>query len=124
MRAILGAAALMLLMATTAAAQQFPPPTGPVTFCGTQASPAADSFTLVFDGNAPEALTMLGSIPAACPVGTTHAFEIPANRFTVGQHTVQVRSTNAFGTTDGATITVTVGVAPGPFTITGVIPPA
>lgn len=112
-----------LATARDASAQQFPPPTGPVTFCGTQTPPNADSYTLVFDGGAPEAVTLAAPV-AACPNGSTHSFTIPAARFTVGQHTVRIRATNAFDTTAGPIYTVTVGVAPGPFTVNAVIPPA
>ncbi|MCL4848760.1 MAG: hypothetical protein KJ066_19600 [Acidobacteria bacterium] len=116
---------LLLAIAGPVAAQEtpIPPPTGPVVFCGEQIAPTADTYALMFDGGAPEALTMDAAVEPACPVGTTHSFRVPAARFTVGQHTLAVRATNAYGTTDGPIYTVTVGIAPGPFSITAVIPP-
>lgn len=115
-----GALALILLPAVAVAQSQFPPPADPVTICGTQAPPSADSYTLVFDNAAPEPVTL--NAPAAiCPTGSTHSFTLPAARFTVGQHTIQIRATNAFGTTNGSVHTVSVGIAPGPFSVTAVI---
>lgn len=107
-----------------ALAQTIPPPTNPVVFCGTQALPEATSYQLAFDGGAFEALTMDAAVNAGCPAGTTHSFSVVANRFTVGTHTLQVKSINAFGQTDGPVYTVTVGIAPGPFTIHAVIGPS
>lgn len=104
-----------------AQSSQFPPPAGPVTICGTQTAPNADTYQLVFDGGAPEPVSLTAP-DAACPAGSTHSFALPAARFTVGQHTLQVIATNAFGSTTGPAYTVTVGIAPGPFTITAVVP--
>lgn len=112
-----------------------PQPSGPVAFCGTQAAPIADSYQFIFDGGAPEAVTMTTpGDPAGNPLrtfcdanapGWTHSFSIPAARFVVGTHTVIVRAINAFGSTNGPSFAVTVGIAPGPFTINGVgVPPA
>jgi hypothetical protein len=112
--------ALAVYPSLVAAQGQFPPPPGPVTFCGTQAAPVAVSYQLVFDGAAPEAVA-LGAAVAACPAGSTHSFTLPANRFTVGVHTVRLIATNAFGSTTGPVYTVSVGIAPGPFTVTAVV---
>lgn len=121
----LSALALILGVSTTAAAQsQFPPPANPVTICGTQAAPVAVSYQLIFDGAAPEAVTLAAPAAAACPVGSTHSFTLPAARFTVGVHTVVIRATNAFGSTNGPSYTITVGIAPGQFTVGAVIPGA
>lgn len=115
--------AVALATATPAMAQQqIPPPTGPVVFCGAQAPPTADTYQMIFDGGTPEAVTMTAP-DAGCPVGSTHSYSVPASRFTVGSHTVQIRGTNQFGSTTGPSFTVVVGVAPGQFTTTGVIPP-
>lgn len=113
--AILGVPAL-------AGAQQIPPPTDPVPFCGTQASPAADSYTVSVDGGAAQPLTMDATPNAGCAAGET-SFTLPASFFTVGSHTVAVTARNTFGSTPGPAYTVTVGIAPGAFTITRVIPP-
>lgn len=112
---------LSLLVGATLGAQQIPPPAGPVTFCGVQSAPAADTYQLVFDGGAPEALTMDATTHSMCPAGTTHSFQIPAARFTVGAHSVQVIGANAFGSTPGPVYAVEVGIAPGSFTVNAVI---
>ena len=112
---------VIVWLGSSVSAQQIPPPAGPVTFCGVQAAPAADTYQLVFDGGAPEALTMDATVHSMCPVGTTHSFQIPAMRFTVGSHTVQVVGTNPFGTTAGPVYAVEVGIKPGEFTINAVI---
>ncbi len=112
--------ACLAVTVDASAQSQFPPPADPVTICGTQAAPTADSYTLVFDGGAPEAVT-LGAAAAVCPVGSTHSFTLPAARFSVGAHTIQIRATNAFGTTAGPVHAVTVGIAPGQFSVTAVI---
>lgn len=105
----------------SASAQAIPQPTGAVVFCGAQAAPAdVESYELVFNGGAPEALTMDETLAEGCPDGSTHSFRLPASRFTVGQHTLLVRARNQFGTTDGPIYTVTVGIAPGQFTVTAV----
>lgn len=108
-------------MPLAVSAQGIQPPTGPVVFCGTQALPAATSYTLSFDSGADEALTMDASVDAACPAGTSHSFKLPAARFTVGTHSVTVTATNQFGSTVGPAYSVVVGIAPGAFTITAVI---
>jgi hypothetical protein len=107
---VIMAAVAVLAGAGSAFAQgsQFPPP------------PGATSYQLVFDGAAPEAITPAAPV-AACPAGSTHSFTLPPARFTVGAHTVRLVATNAFGSTTGPIYTVTVGIAPGPFTITAVI---
>ena len=112
---------IALLFALVFSAQAIPPPTGPVVFCGQQAAPEASSYLLVFNGGAPEPLTMDASPDAACPTGTTNSFRLAAARFTVGNHTLLVRAVNTFGSTDGPVYDVTVGIAPGKFTITAVI---
>lgn len=114
----------LLALASVSEAQQIPVPTGPVTFCGVQAAPVADSYTVAIDGGAPVALTMDAALNAACPAGSTHSFQIAAASFPIGNHTLVVRGTNAFGTTVGPAYAVTVGIAPGQFTITALIPPA
>ena len=119
--------ALLLLLAPLAArsaSAQIPPPSGPVTFCGTQALPAATSYTVAVDTATPAPLTMAATVAAACPAGATHSFTLAASLFPIGTHQVVVRSINAFGTTTGPAFTVTVGIAPGVFTITALIPPA
>ena len=114
---------MLLALASGAAAQQIPQPTGPVTFCGVQAAPAADSYTVAVDGGAPVALTMEATLNPACPAGSTHSFQVAASSFPLGNHTLVVRATNAYGTTVGPTYAVTVGIAPGSFTINAVIGP-
>ncbi len=112
-----------LLLPAAARAQSIPPPAGPVTICGTQAAPAATSYQLVFDAGAPEAVTLTAPAAAACPSGSTHSFTIAAARFPVGQHSVKVLPINTFGTTTTSpSISITVGIAPGAFTPTAVIP--
>jgi len=112
-----------LLLWASSASAQIGPPTGPVTFCGTQAQPAPDSYTVRVDGGTPQPLTLDVTPNAQCPAGQL-SFQLPAAAFVVGQHSVQVIGRNTFGSTDGAAFTVTVGIAPGEFTITSVIPPA
>lgn len=103
-----------------AAQSQFPPPAGPVTICGTQAPPTADQHQMIFDGGTPESVTLDAPV-AACPSGSTHSFTLPASRFTVGTHTIALVATNAFGSTTGPAYTITVGIAPGQFTVTAVV---
>ncbi len=112
-----------LALPASSANAQIPVPSGPVLFCGTQAAPAADSYTVSVDDAAPVPLTMSATVDARCPAGDTHSFTLPASLFTVGTHTVRVRSVNAFGGTNGPAYNVTVGIAPGQFTITSVLPP-
>ena len=114
---------LFALVASRAEAQQIPVPTGPVTFCGVQAQPAADSYLVTVDTAPAQPLTMDTPPNPACAAGET-SFRLPANLFTLGQHTVTVTSRNAFGSTVGPVFRVTVGIAPGQFTITSVIPPS
>lgn len=109
--------------ATSSAEEQIQPPNGPVTFCGAQAPPAGDSHTVSVDGG-PEQPVTLAPPAAACPAGSTHSFTLPASLFPIGNHTVRVTSINAFGATAGPSYNVTVGIAPGQFTVTAVIPPA
>lgn len=123
-RVALALAAFVLTSSLALAQEPIPEPTGPVVFCGEQATPSADTYQLIFDGGAPEALTMDATLNAACPVGSTHSFQVDAVRFTVGDHTLVVTATNQFGSTNGPTYVVTVGIAPGPFTINAVISPA
>lgn len=113
--------AVLLLPVLSSA--QIQPPSGPVTFCGTQAAPAADTYEVVVDGGPPAPLTMNTPV-AACPAGATHSFTLAANLFPIGNHSVVVRAVNPFGTTAGPSYAVTVGIAPGQFTVTAVIPPA
>lgn len=115
--------AMACLMVVGASAQQIPPPSGPVTFCGTQATPVAESYTIAIDGAAAVPLTMDATVNAACPAGTTHSFQVPASAFPIGAHTLVVAAVNAFGATAGPSFAVTVGIAPGAFTITALIPP-
>jgi hypothetical protein len=114
-----------LVPAWAGAQTPIPQPTGPVVFCAEQTPPAADSYELRFDGGALEPLAMDATLDPACSTvpGATHSFRLPAGRFSVGTHTLQVRATNAFGATDGPVYTVVVGIAPGPMTIKAVIPP-
>ena len=97
------------------------PSFGPVVFCGTQATPNADSYQLVFNDGKPEPLTMDATVDAACPEGASHSFRLPAERFTVGSHTLTIVATNAFGTTEGPIYRVVVGIRPGQFTITAIV---
>lgn len=123
MRRVLMMVVGLLALAGVVEAQQIPQPTGPVTFCGTQAAPAADSYTVAVDGGTPVPLTMDATLNPACPAGSTHSFQVAAASFPIGTHTVVVRAVNAFGTTVGPAYTVQVGIAPGQFTVTAVIPP-
>lgn len=123
MRRVLMMVVGLLALASVVEAQQIPQPTGPVTFCGVQAAPAADSYTVAVDGGTPVPLTMDAVLNPACPAGSTHSFQVAASSFPIGNHTLVVRATNAFGTTVGPTYAVTVGIAPGQFTISAVIPP-
>jgi hypothetical protein len=121
LRAVL-ALALATLAAPAAAQSSFPPPPGPVTVCGTQAAPVATSYQLVFDGGAPEAVTLTAPAAAVCPGPSTHSFTIPAARFTVGTHTVKLIPANAFGSNATSTaFTATVGIAPGTFSVTAIL---
>lgn len=124
MRSLILTIALLVAVAVPTVAQQIPQPTGPVTFCGTQALPTADTYTVSVDGGAAQALTMSASVDARCPGGTSHSFTLPATLFPIGNHSVQVTAINQFGSTAGPTYSVTVGIAPGAFTITAVLPPA
>ena len=122
---------------TSSAEEQIPPPTGPVTFCGTQATPTADSYRyqvgtvtsapgasplVVTWDNAEADLTLVAPV-AACPAGQTHSFALPASLFPIGRRAVRIMSVNAIGSTPGPAYLVVVGIAPGQFTITAVIPP-
>lgn len=120
-RLILSLLSLLLWLPASSEAQ-IQPPAGPVTFCGTQAAPVADSYSVVVDGGAPQPLTTTAPV-AACPAGATHSFTLPAALFPIGTHTVIVRATNTFGSTAGPAYQVVVGIAPGQFTVTAVIPP-
>lgn len=113
-----------LALPVSSADAQILPPAGPVTFCGTQATPTADSYTVSVDGGAATPLSMSATIDSRCPAGTTHSFTLPAAAFPIGQHTVAVTASNAFGATAGPVYTVTVGIAPGAFTVVAVLPPA
>lgn len=124
MRRVLMMVVGLLALAGVVEAQQIPQPTGPVTFCGVQAAPAADSYTVAVDGGTPVPLTMDATLNAACPAGSTHSFQVAASSFPIGNHTLVVRGTNPFGTTVGPTYAVVVGIAPGTFTITAIVPPA
>jgi hypothetical protein len=115
--------ALALVVPALAGAQSIPPPTGPVTFCGTQAAPAATAYTVSVDGGAAAPLTMTAPPASACPSGATHSFTLPASIFTVGTHRVVVTAANSFGSTAGPEYQVVVGIRPGQFTVTAVVPP-
>jgi hypothetical protein len=125
-RVIVGLTLIAAWNHTAVAQTPIPPPSGPVVFCAEQTPPAADSYQLRFDGGALEPLTMDASLDSACAgvSGATHSFRLPAARFTVGTHTLQVRARNAFGSTDGPVFSVVVGIAPGPLTIKAVIAPS
>lgn len=112
--------ALFALASSVYGQAPIPQPSGPVVFCGQQPSPAATSFEVVFDGQAPQPLTMDATKDARCAPTDTHSFSLPATNFPVGEHTVVIRSRNQFGVTVADTYTVTVGLAPGKFTITSV----
>lgn len=112
----------LLLWLPASSEAQIQPPSGPVTFCGIQAAPVADTYTVTVDGAAPQAVTMAAPV-AACPSGATHSFTLPAALFPIGSHTLVVRGTNAFGSTDGQSYAVVVGIAPGQFAVTATIPP-
>lgn len=101
-------------------AQQFPPPTGPVTFCFTQAAPPATSWATIVDGVGPTAMTLDSPMDSRCSGASTHSFKLAASLFQIGSHIVVVRSTNTFGSVNGPEFTVVVGLAPGQGTITGV----
>lgn len=107
---------------TDVAAQQIPPPTGPVVFCGVQAAPEADSYSVRVDGGEAQSIAFVAALPE-CPSGSTHSFALDASMFPIGSHTVQVIAANAFGATEGPQYAVVVGIAPGQFAITAVIPP-
>lgn len=115
---------LGLLMSAPPAFPQIPPPSGPVTFCGTQALPVATSYTVAVDAATPAPLTMAATVSPSCPAGSTHSFTQPAALFPIGSHSVVVRAINAFGETVGPSFAVTVGIAPGVFTITALIAPS
>jgi len=125
-RVILGLGLTVAWSQAAIAQTPIPPPSGPVIFCAEQTPPAADRYQLRFDGGALEPLTMDAALDPACASvsGATHSFRLPAARFTVGTHTLQVRATNAFGSTDGPVFSVVVGIAPGPLTIKAVIAPS
>lgn len=123
LRIIVWASAAVFAFALQADAQtQVVPPAGPLTVCFTQPPPAADSYQLIFDGAAPEAVTTTAPV-AGCQSGSTHAISVPASKFTVGTHTIVIRATNAFGATDSDPHTVVVGIRPGKPTIGGVVTP-
>lgn len=124
-RAIVMAMILMCALCATptdVAAQQIPPPTGPVVFCGVQAAPEAESYSVRVDGGEPQGIAFTAPV-AECPSGSTHSFALDAALFPIGNHTVQVIAANAFGSTVGPQYSVVVGIAPGQFAITAVIPP-
>lgn len=116
---VMVAIVMLILTAATSEAQQIPQPSGPVLFCGTQMGQPADSYTVSVDGAAPVPLTMDATIDAQCPTnqGFTHSFTLAPSLFPLGNHIVVVYATNAFGTTAGDEFQVTVGIAPGKFTI-------
>lgn len=123
-RTVMMVVLLVGALAVPSRAQQIPQPSGPVTFCGVQALPVADSYTVSVDGGAAQPLTMSATIDSRCPSGATHSFTLPAASFPIGNHTVVVVAVNAFGSTAGPSYAVTVGIAPGQFTVTAVLPPA
>jgi hypothetical protein len=120
-------ALFVLGLAGAASAQTIPQPSGPVAFCGVQASPTATSHKVSFNGGTPEDVafvtpTSTGAVVDFCnanaPKGWTHAFTLPAARFTIGKHTVVVISINQFGQTSGPVWVTEVGIKPGPLTVT------
>ena len=114
---------LLLLGSATARAQAIPPPTNPLVFCGIQALPAPTSYTLIIDGGAPAPLVMDATKSPVCPAASTHSFVVPAAVFTLGLRTFVVTAINAVGPTVGPPYPITVGLAPGAFTITNVVLP-
>lgn len=123
-----------LLTSANAQPIPIPPPSGPVGVCGVQTPPAATSYKLVWDGGTPEDLTVvtpsstgatnLVSFCNAQQPGWTHAFTIPAAKFTIGMHTSVVIAINEFGETSGPPKQFNVGLAPGVLTqgAAGVLP--
>lgn len=120
---VMGLLLSLVLWLPASSEAQIQPPSGPVTFCGVQAAPVADTYTVTVDSGAPQAITMAAPV-AACPAGATHSFTLPAALFPIGSHTLVVHGTNAFGSTTGQSYAVVVGIAPGQFTIIATIPPA
>lgn len=113
----------ILALIPTFANAQITPPTGPVLFCGVQAEPVPTSSTVSVDNGPAVPLTMDATLSTRCAPGSTHSFSLPAAQFPIGSHTVLVTSVNGFGSTMGNLYTVVVGIAPGAFTITAVLPP-
>jgi hypothetical protein len=127
---LLAIVALWLGSAQAQAQTKLPQPSAPVVFCGVQAAPAASSHKVQFDSGTPEDVQMVtptttgtsGAIVAWCnanaPAGWTHAFTLPAARFTLGDHAVVVLSINSFGQTTGIAWAINIGIKPGPFAVT------
>lgn len=122
---LLSTIVLGLLMSAlpASASAQFTPPSGPVLFCFTQAPPEPASWQTVTDNGTAAPMTPTAPAVAACPSAATHSFTLPAAPFTIGTHTVMIRTINSFGPTNGPVYTVVVGIAPGAGTIIAVIPP-
>jgi hypothetical protein len=118
------ASVLVMLVVGCASAQvTLPTPTGPLTVCVRQPLPPADSYQLVFDGGAPEAVTVTTPAdPAKCAAADTSSFTVPAARWTPGEHTVRVNAINAGGSTTSTVFTVTIQTPkPGEPVITAVV---
>lgn len=115
---------LLLLITPTftapAAAQgQIPPSAGLLLFCGVQATPAPDARTVLVDDVAVVPAPTFVANDARCTNPAHVAFTLPAGPFSVraAPYRVVVVASNAFGTTPGQEFLVTIGVAPGAFTI-------
>jgi hypothetical protein len=99
-----------------------PVPTAPLTVCVNQPLPPATSYQLVFDGGAPEAVTVTAADAAKCKTTDTGSFTVAAARWTVGQHTLRLNAVNAGGSTQGPVFTITIQAPkPGEPAITAVV---
>ena len=124
-RIILSSLVCSLLLSRPGSSEaQIQPPSGPVTFCVTQAPPQPDSYQVSVDAGAYAPVSMAATMDARCPASATHSFTLEAAPFTIGSHTVRLQAVNQFGSTEGPVYTVVVGIAPGQPTIVAVIPPA
>jgi hypothetical protein len=79
-----------------------PVPAAPLTVCVSQSLPKGDSYQLVFDGGAPEAVVMTSPAdPTKCKTTDSHSFTVAAARWTPGTHTLRVTAINKGGNTMG-----------------------
>lgn len=130
---------LVLVVATAPAAAQTqtPPYSGPVTVCASDGAPVPDTLQYQLGAvtsavgvtpvvvNWASALTTFtrSALPATgCLPAATYTFTIPANMLPIGRHALRLVGTNAFGTVQGPTYTITVGVAPGPSSVVNLVP--